>query len=241
MNKTAPATLARITLSNGEKTVVFQSMMHIASPGFYDDIKKDMEQLVWQDYVFFYEWVKPGSEASLEKLSNLVGTDVSPEMYDTLADIAGLSFQGDEIFLNILPSVNVDLSTDEIVAIAEKNNIIAPAGEQAMIIDSVKKYYPTMSPFQKNIAQVLSRGMMNVLLRTYTSKNFISDIQSELPVFSILLDERNKNIVQSVIDSPSKKIYIHYGALHFSWVYAELKKLDPKWEEVARTYYTVIR
>ena len=93
MNKTAPATLARITLSNGEKTVVFQSMMHIASPGFYDDIKKDMEQLVWQDYVFFYEWVKPGSEASLEKLSNLVGTDVSPEMYDTLADIAGLSFQ----------------------------------------------------------------------------------------------------------------------------------------------------
>jgi hypothetical protein len=46
MNKTAPATLARITLSNGEKTVVFQSMMHIASPGFYDDIKKDMEQLV---------------------------------------------------------------------------------------------------------------------------------------------------------------------------------------------------
>ncbi len=46
MNRTAPATLARITLSNGEKTVVFQSMMHIASPGFYDDIKKDMEQLV---------------------------------------------------------------------------------------------------------------------------------------------------------------------------------------------------
>lgn len=46
MNETAPATLARTTLSNGEKTVVFQSMMHIASPGFYEDIKKDMEQLV---------------------------------------------------------------------------------------------------------------------------------------------------------------------------------------------------
>ncbi len=55
MNKTAPATLARITLSNGEKTVIFQSMMHIASPGFYEDIKKDMQQLIGQDYVFFYE------------------------------------------------------------------------------------------------------------------------------------------------------------------------------------------
>lgn len=137
-------------------------------------------------------------------------------MYDTLADIAELSYQGDEIFIDILPSVNVDLSTDEIVAIAEKNNIAAPTGEQALIIDSVKKYYPTMSPFQKNIAQVLSRGMMNVLLRTYTSNNFVSNMQSELPVFSVLLDERNKNIVRAIVDSPSKKIYIHYGALHFS-------------------------
>ncbi len=137
-------------------------------------------------------------------------------MYDTLADIAELSYQGDEIFIDILPSVNVDLSTDEIVAIAEKNNIAAPTGEQALIIDGVKKYYPTMSPFQKNIAQVLSRGMMNMLLRTYTSNNFVSNMQSELPVFSVLLDERNKNIVRAIVDSPSKKIYIHYGALHFS-------------------------
>ena len=37
-NEYAPATLPRITITNGEKTVVFQSMMHIASPGFYDDI-----------------------------------------------------------------------------------------------------------------------------------------------------------------------------------------------------------
>lgn len=54
-NDLAPASLPRITITNGEKIVIFQSMMHIASPGFYEDIRKDMEQLRDEDYVFFYE------------------------------------------------------------------------------------------------------------------------------------------------------------------------------------------
>ncbi len=54
-NEYTPATLPRITITNGEKTVVFQSMMHIASPGFYDDIRNDMIELHEKDFVFFYE------------------------------------------------------------------------------------------------------------------------------------------------------------------------------------------
>lgn len=54
-NNVAPATLPKITISNGQKTVVFQSMMHIGSSGFYEDVRRDMEQLRGQDYVFFYE------------------------------------------------------------------------------------------------------------------------------------------------------------------------------------------
>ena len=136
-------------------------------------------------------------------------------MYDTLADISELSFQGDQVFIGILPSVNVDLSTDEIVAIAEKNNIAAPSEQQTIIIEKINQYYPTLPPFQKSIARELSRGMLNILLRSYTNPNFISDIQGNLPVFNVLLDERNKNIVRALSESPSKKIYIHYGALHF--------------------------
>ena len=55
MNRVAPAALPQITISNGDKTIIFQSMMHIASPGFYSDVRRDMEQLVGLDYVFFYE------------------------------------------------------------------------------------------------------------------------------------------------------------------------------------------
>lgn len=54
-NNTAAATLPKITISNGEKTVVFQSMIHIGSPGFYDDIERDMDNLRGRDFIFFYE------------------------------------------------------------------------------------------------------------------------------------------------------------------------------------------
>lgn len=87
-NQWAPATLPRVTISNGDKTVIFQSMMHIASPAFYSDIRADMQRLIGQDYVFFYEGVRPGTTENLEKLGTLMGTSVSSDMYDTIGKMA---------------------------------------------------------------------------------------------------------------------------------------------------------
>ncbi len=47
-----------------------------------------MKKLIGQEYVFFYEGVRPGTDESLERLSALLGTDVSPEMYDALGMMA---------------------------------------------------------------------------------------------------------------------------------------------------------
>ena len=240
-NRVAPATLPRITISNGDKTVIFQSMMHIASPGFYEDIRHDMENLESQDYIFFYEGVKSSSAASLEKLSALMGTEVSPEMYDTLADIADLHFQGDDSFIDILPSMNVDLSTDQIVALAEKSHIPAPSAAQTDVTEELKKYYPSFTPFQKSISMVIARGIMNLLLRTYTRPGLTTELKAAIPVFQVVLDERNKNLTSAIESSPSKHIYIHYGALHYPGVLALLRAKDPRWQEIARTNFSVIR
>lgn len=55
----------------------------------------------------------------MEKLNALVGVDISEEMYTMFAQMGGLVIQDPSIFVGIIPSTNVDLSTDEIVAIAE--------------------------------------------------------------------------------------------------------------------------
>jgi len=242
-NQWAPATLPRITMSNGDKTVIFQSMMHIASPGFYSDIRSDMQRLVWQDYVFFYEWVRPGTPENLEKLGTLLGTSVSSEMYDTIGNIAWLVSQTEESFTDILPSTNVDISTDDIVTIAERENIPVPTQTltQTDLLNKLAIYYPHMNWVQKYVAQVFSRAAMNMILRVYERPDLVTQLEGEIPVYSVILWERNKNIASTIEATPSQKIYIHYGAMHYAWVLALLQRKDPRWKEISRTEFVVIR
>lgn len=200
-----------------------------------------MESLRDKDYVFFYEGVKKWTDESIKKLGQLIGTDVTPEMYDTLAEIAQLRFQGDDIFTSILPSTNVDLSTDEIVALAEKDTLPPPTTKQVDIAKKLWEHYPTFTPLQKNIAQVAARWAMNLLLRAYTDPRITQELKNTIPVFTIILDKRNTVIRDAIIASPSQNIYIHYGALHYAGVLKWLQEKDARWKEISRTEYTVIR
>lgn len=201
-----------------------------------------MESLRGRDYVFFYEGVTAGSAESVEKLGQLLGMNVSEKMYKFFADMGNLTTQNADIFLGILPSTNVDLSTDEIIALAEKQAIQSPENVQGKnIIDMFEERYPALNTFQKNIIRVLSRGMMNILLRTYTNPAFTQELQKTIPIFEIILDKRNDLLVESIITSPIPNIYIHYGALHYEGVFTRLKEKDPRWQEIARTEFQVIR
>ena len=216
-------------------------MMHIASPFFYEEVRADMQKLVGREYVFFYEGVRPGTEESLERLGALLGTDVSPEMYDALGRLAGLASQKPEDFIAILPSTNVDISTDDIVRIAQEQNIQNPSETPTDLIQKIEQYYPTMNPAQKYIAYVFSRAAMNMILRVYERPDIIQRLQEQIPVFSVILGERNKNIALTIEASPSQNIYMHYGALHYSGVLELLQQKDPRWKEIARTEFVVIR
>jgi hypothetical protein len=240
-NEKAPATLPRITITNGEKTVIFQSMMHVASPEFYEEIKKDMESLAQKDYVFFYEWVKTGSEESLEKLSQLVGTDISEDMYNTVAKIAELAYQWDVLYTDILPSTNVDLSTDEIIALTDTSILETPPPTQLNIVQLIENQYPLLTPTQKYAAKILARGMMNMLLRRYSDPRIATTLKETIPIFTTILDKRDSLVAETITNSPNQRIYMHYGALHFAGILEWLQKNDPRWREVERRHFIVIR
>ncbi len=54
-NSISPAYLGRVTLTNGEKTLIFQQMSHIATPGFYQEVSRDIAQKTASGFVIFYE------------------------------------------------------------------------------------------------------------------------------------------------------------------------------------------
>jgi hypothetical protein len=94
---------------------------------------------------------------------------------------------------------------------------------------------------QKYIAQAFSRAAMNIILRVYERPDLISQLEGQIPVFSVILGERNKNIASTIEATPSQKIYIHYGAMHYAGVLALLQAKDARWKEISRTDFVVIR
>ena len=51
----SPATLPQYTLSNGERTLIFQSMSHIATSQFYDQVAQQIRDVQEQGGVYYYE------------------------------------------------------------------------------------------------------------------------------------------------------------------------------------------
>ncbi len=105
----------------------------------------------------------------------------------------------------------------------------------------IEAYYPRMNATQKYITYVASRALMNIILRVYERPDIVEKLEIQIPVFSVILGERNLNIVRTIESSPSQKIYMHYGALHYAGVLAGLQKNDPRWQEIAHTEFVVIR
>ena len=50
-----PKTLNQYTLSNGEKTLVFQEMIHIGSENFYDSIAQEIKTYKQDGFVYYFE------------------------------------------------------------------------------------------------------------------------------------------------------------------------------------------
>ena len=54
-----PPLLPQATLTNGQKTVVFQGMIHVGMEGFYKSVVYDLEEALNEGYRLYYEGVQP--------------------------------------------------------------------------------------------------------------------------------------------------------------------------------------
>lgn len=53
--------------------------------------------------------------------------------------------------------MNVDLSTDDIVSLADESTISAPLQKQIDLAQILRVKYPSFTPFQKYVTQVIAR------------------------------------------------------------------------------------
>jgi len=244
-----PALAPQVTLSNGDKTVVFQGMMHVGSENFYKAVIYDVEKALADDYVLYYEGVQtnsPESEAFFAKLSQTLtgGQDLSA-VYTALGQACGLKFQSEYFTLleadqaehperHVIADVDAlemkqeyERLMQEDPAFAERYaTVFDDHGTDTNNDDSIAEavqWLENGSDGQRKLAGIICRGLMSI---SYSQEG---QADQDTPLSELILEYRNQSLAQRIVAEPNPRIFITYGARHLPGVVALLKQADPAW------------
>lgn len=240
------------TLSNWKKTVVFQTMSHISGENFYSNVKKDIEKYKKDWYVYFYEWVKlvekedcidpvlkkvketkeceetkKQLEKDLEKFSKTLWFDFSKDLYAEISDLMWLKAQNQDDFLNVFndKDINVDLSLHKIISTYETKywTWVYTGDKEVLDLDEdILDEAKNLNERELWLLRYVYKWLMNFMIKDENLwKNLWNDGLDN--ILGIIIDDRNKNLAQSIENSDQNKIYVTYWLLHFKWVYELLK------------------
>ncbi|HSC67183.1 MAG TPA: hypothetical protein VLC79_05815 [Cellvibrio sp.] len=246
-SETDPLVLPHAVLSDGNKTVTFQGMVHVGSENFYKSVIYDLEEALDQGYKLYYEGVSPSTDEANKWFADTFSGGASlSDNYRQLAEVCGVKYQLDYFTLLVHDSqshperhATVDVTTSELkneyerllrqdpeFAAAVKKEHERKAKDKGISDATARKiftYIQQANDSQKNMLGTLCRGFFVYALRTGPDKK----PQTFDP---LLLAFRNHHLAQQIEAEPGKKIYITYGAAHLPGLIESLRKINPKWE-----------
>ncbi|MBL8869702.1 MAG: hypothetical protein JNK90_07900 [Planctomycetaceae bacterium] len=239
-----PLTVPRIVLTNGDRTIVLQGMIHIGSEVFYKSVAYDVERAIADGYHIRYEGVKPSPGEGDEFLSAYMGTGGEMnDHYKQLADLCGLTFQVDYFGLleqhsKTNPEQVIETDVDALQLKKEYERLLANDPEFAASEDMtlhpktatknatesmsyMMKWLHGISPEQQKIVGILTRGFLN-----YHFSHRERGSQQE----KLILQFRNRYVAGQLLADKSDKIYVLYGAAHLPGIVDLIRKDDPNWK-----------
>ncbi|HTF98336.1 MAG TPA: hypothetical protein VL995_19510 [Cellvibrio sp.] len=246
-SETTPLVLPQAVLSDGNKTVIFQGMVHVGSENFYKSVVYDLEEALDEGYKLYYEGIMPSSPDADKWFSDTIAGGASlSDNYRQLADVCGVKFQLDYFKLLIHDiqarperHATVDVTTADLkkeyerlltenpafaAAIAEEGD--NKSEKKGLSDDAAKKIFSFVqhaNDNQKNIIGTLCRGFFVYALKVTPDKK-------PQTLDPLLLDFRNKHLAQQIQADSNPKIYITYGAGHLPGLIQLLREGNPAWE-----------
>lgn len=213
----APLYMPVYVLTNGEKTVIFYSMIHVAEKKFYKQIEEELIQYKSKGYTYVYEGVEVFTKGQQTALEEAFHASINDRI--DYSNRAGLISQPELNHLKDSDDIHADISANELLRVYDP--------EITKILNN-----PTMIPslFSK-LHESLSRSALRQNIRIY---RYIFPLPKN--VRSILIDYRDKKLYESIKTSKKMFFVIHYGEDHFNGFYNLLKTHDPRWKITNKKY-----
>ena len=244
-NEKNPAPMPTYTISNWEKTIIFQAMSHIWSKNFYEKIKQDLKKSKQDWYVYFYEEVKDWTPENKEKFNKAIWIKFDKDLYKNFSKLYWVIQQVNSIYLNLENNLdyNVDLTIDEIIQYYEElwekkenKKSILQTKETIDVNWEIIKTLSQLNEKELKILRYVNKAMLNLLIWNEKIQTTLTNNFTNKNLFEIILDKRNEVLSNEIIDSKYNKIYITYWLLHFKWVFKLLQNQDKNWKIIKTDY-----
>lgn len=245
------STVPTYTLTNGEKTVVFQSMMHIGLKSFYKEVGEEMTQYRKDGYRVMLEGIgttgikplRPGEKGYEEAVSKF--NSWYPNYITKITKTESEKYKDIPYTHQLLSFDRYIAYDDEIVDFTREkmNNVITQTKEKSGLTDkSVNTYKDTLGDHSDGLNMLINHDkfftfMINTkdffafkLSDTYINPLLMSLNPAARLDYEVTMVARNKNLADHIIAEPEHLIYITYGGAHFEGVFNLLKESDPRWE-----------
>lgn len=250
------------TLTNGDKTVVFQSMTHIGLPSFYKAVGEELVDYRSKGYSIFLEGLGHYDDKKLKKgtpryaeVVNKYNELVAKTNQDYLKQLINTKYvrQGDAMAIYYsYDDRYIDFTTEELKQSIEvslrdkKGNETDKEKIKELYSDTLGNHNEAYKQLMNNERSfILSSNLNDFFLFTVVDNYIMPTLRKlmNLPNLDadVTMAARNKKISDAIISSANKKIYIVYGALHFNGVFDNLKKNDQKWEIINTTSKVIFR
>lgn len=189
-----------------DQQVVFIGMTHLAKPNFFREVKKQVDSLRKDGYVFFKEGVR-------YKLNT------PDEMKDTLKrkfrqligfTIGDYSDKNNKSLPKYFTNGDFLMQTDSLIGLRNTDSLVDMTYNKLIDLHEQKygKIQLTYCDFQTDF------------LDSYNCK----DGNAYKKSFYVVDIARTEYLLTSILESKEKKIAIVYGAGHFKWLYPDMLK-----------------
>lgn len=247
-NEISPARMPTYTITNWEKTLVFQTMSHIWSQDFYDKVKEKITEYKKNWYVLYFEWVRPWTKENHEAFDKALWVKFDENTYENMSKLYWLVNQNNEMFLGLVndKDYNVDVSIDDIMNDYQdlKKQNWTQNREYQVPLDAWELIINELSKLKENELKVLryiNKAFVNVIVKSPELQSSIQNNFANQELFEVILNKRNQIIADKIINSEDKNIIATYWMLHFDWIFKILKQNDIKWKITRIDYLTPIQ
>lgn len=253
---------ATYTLTNGDKTVVFQNMTHIGLPSFYQEVGEEMNDYRNKGYAIFLEGIghtddkkirkgDPQYDKVVQKYKELVEKNRITYAKKVLNNKYVMQYDAMPFYYAYDDSY-IDFTTDELKASIEES-LRQKKGDYNEKEKIKEIYSDTLGNHQEAYKKlledessfILASNLDDFFLFTLIDDTIMPQVRKitnnpNLDV-DVTMTARNKKISDAINSSENKNIYIVYGARHFDGVLENLRTTDPKWEIIHTSKKVVFR